>query len=53
MNAFKMGLEIAIAFIIGTAILTLINWKMAQAKLAGANHQSDVQIELNRVNLSI
>ncbi|MCG8361849.1 MAG: hypothetical protein MJA27_00790 [Pseudanabaenales cyanobacterium] len=32
MNAFKVMLDIAIAFVIGAGILTLINWKMAQTE---------------------
>ena len=46
MNAFKVLLEIAIAFVIGASILTLINWKTAQAKPSASNQRSDVQIEL-------
>ena len=45
MNAFKVLFEIAIAFVIGTAILTLINWKTAKAKLSTSNPQSAIQIE--------
>ena len=31
MNGFKVALEIAIAFIVGAGILTVINWKTSQS----------------------
>lgn len=50
MNGFKVVFEIAIAFVIGTVILTLINWKTAQAELSTSHQWATVQIELEPVN---
>ena len=52
MNAFKVVLEIAIAFVIGAGIITVINWKTAQTKLSTLNGCLGVQIELDGVNPS-
>ena len=52
MNAFKVMVEIAIAFIIGAGILTLINWKTAQTKLSTSYDWSGVEFEMNGVNRS-
>ena len=53
MNGFKVVLEIAIAFVIGTGILTLINWKTAQTELATSHQWSAVQLEGEPVNLNL
>ena len=51
MNGFKVVLEIAIAFVIGAGILTVINWKTDQA-ISSSNQASSLPIELEQSSTS-